>query len=408
MAATATYGDLLKRYTPESLIENEFAKLSYIYANCEKDKSWRGGTYEVPLLEAGFSSIQYGSLAASNDIGEMSVAMGTQSMKELWGSILIRESDLYRHGDMEQSYLQIMPDRIEEFVKFMQEQVSAGFLAGGRIAKATGDGGNDGTILVDKVYLFRKGMKVEVDDDNSNAVTGYIRTIDINTGDLTIYDARSGGSVVDISAYTTAQNAVVRIVGTGSEQFTSMKSYLLPAAVSGGSATAYGLTKANYAVLQSLQKDASGWTVNTILDDLLDAYYEFSEKRGPIFKEIWVSFGVFKNIAKHLELNRQYQVTDKKAGYGWMSVDVVGTDGQAKIVALREMPNDVAYFGDVKKVKFAGAEPFKRKMYDKQEYYMNRGTTGPEMICDMALRGDFIVKPSQWGVAHSIASAVSA
>jgi hypothetical protein len=408
MAATASYGDLLKRYTPESLIENEFAKLSYIYANCEKDKSWRGGTYEVPLLEAGFSSLQYGSLAASNDIGEMSVALGTQTMKELWGSILIRESDLYRHGDPEQSYLDIMPGRIEEFVKFAQEQVTAGFLAGGRIAKATGNGAVGGTIAVDKVYLFRKGMKVTVDDDNSASVSGYVRSLDVNTSELTIYDARSGGAVVDLSAYTTAQNALVQIVGTASEQFTSLKSYLLPAAVTGGSASAYGLTKASYAVLQSLQKDASSWTVNTILDDLLDMYYTFSEKRGPIFKEIWVPFGMFKNIAKIVEVDRRYSVQDRKAGIGWQSLDIIGTDGQAKIVALREMPNDTVYVGDVKNIKFAGAEPFKRKMYGKEEFYMNRGTTGPEMICDMALRGDFIVKPAQWGVAYSVPAAVVA
>lgn len=408
MAATASYGDLLKRYTPETLIENEFAKLSYIYANCDKDKSWRGGTYEVPLLEAGFSSIQYGSLAASNDIAEMSVAIGTQTMKELWGSILVRESDLYRHGDPEQTYLEIMPKRIEEFVKFAQEQVSAGFLAGGRICKATGNGAVGGTIAVEKAYLFRKGMKVTVDDDNSASVSGYVRAIDINTNTLTIYDARSGGAVVDLSAYTTAQNALVQIVGTASEQFTSLKSYLLPAAITGGSATAYGLTKADYSVLQALNKSAAAWTVNTILDDLLDMYYEFSEKRGPIFKEIWVSFGIFKNIAKQLELDRRYTVSDKKSGYGWMSLDIVGTDGQAKIVALREMPNDVVYVGDVKNCKFAGAEPFKRKMYDGKEFYMNRGTTGPEYICDMALRGDFIVKPAEWGCAYSVPAAVSA
>lgn len=407
MAATATYGDLLKRYTPESLLENEFAKLSYIWANCEKDKSWRGGTYEIPLLEAGFSSVQYGSLASSSDIAEMDVALGTQTMKELWGSILVREADLYRHGDMEQSYLKIMPEKIEEFVKFMQEQVSSGFLQGTRIALATANGDASGNITVDKPYLFRKGMKVSVDDDNSNESTGYVRSININTNVLVIYDARSGGSVVDLSGYTTAQNAVVRIVGSGSETFTSLPTYLL-AAANGGTDTIYGKTRASYTTLQSLNASGSAYTVSTLLDDILGHFYTFTEKRGSIFKEAWVSYGVFKNIVKGLENNRRYSTLDKKAGYGWQSVDIMGAEGMAKIVALREMPNDKIYFGDVKKVKFAGAEPFKRKMYDGKEFFMVRGTTGPEMISDMALRGDFIIKPNEWGCVYSLPAAVAA
>jgi hypothetical protein len=410
MAATATYGSLLKRYTPESLLENDFAKLSYIWANCDKDKSWRGGTYEMPVLEAGFNSVQFGSLASSTDIGEMTVAMGTQTMKELWGSILVRESDLYRHGDPEQSYLKIMPDKIEEFLKFMQEQVSVGFLAGKRICKATADGTAGGLITVDKPHLFRVGMKVTVDDDNSSTVNGYVTAININSGVLTIKDARASGSAVDLSGYTVAQNALVQIVGTASENFTSLKSYLLDtsADAANGSDTAYGLTKANYSVLQALQKDASGWSADTILDDILASFYTFNEKRGNIFKEVWVSYGVFKNISKNLELSKRAAIMDKKAGYGFQSVDIVGSEGMAKIVALREMPNDVVYFGDVSKVKFAGAEPFKRKMYNGDEFFMVRGTDGPQYISDMALRGDFIVKPNQWGVAYNVASGVSA
>lgn len=410
MAATASYGDLLKRYTPESLIENEFKKLSYVWQNCEKDKSWRGGTYEMPVLEAGFSSVQFGSLAAANDIAEMSVAMGTQTMKELWGSILVRESDLYRHGDPEQSYLKIMPDKILEFVKFMQEQVSASFLAGKRIAKATADGAVGGTITVDKPHLFRIGQKVTVDDDNSGVASGYVTAININTGVLTIKDARSSGSAVDLSAYTTAQNALVQIVGTASETFTSLKSYLLTASedATNGSNTAYGLTKSSYTTLQALSASGSSWTAATILDDLLDVFYTFNDKRGNIFNEIWVSNGIYKNIVKALEVNKRSAIADKKAGYGFNSVDLIGAEGQCKIVAMRDMPNDVVYFGDASKVKFAGAEPFKRKMYGSEEFFMQRGTDGPSMISDMALRGDFIVKPNEWGVVYSVASGASA
>jgi hypothetical protein len=59
-------------------------------------------------------------------------------------------------------------------------------------------------------------------------------------------------------------------------------------------------------------------------------------------------------------------------------------------------------------VKFAGAEPFKRKMYNGEEFFMVRGTTGPEYISDMALRGDFIIKPSEWACVYAVASAAVA
>jgi hypothetical protein len=405
MSATATYGDLLKRYTPESLFENEFAKYSYIWANCSKDKSWRGGTYEIPILEAGFSSVQYGSLAADTDIGEMDVTLGTQTMKELWASYLVRESDLYRHASMEQSYLEIMPERVEEFMKWVQSLIGVGFLAGAKLSKATANGHATLGITVANPQIYRKGMKVSVDDDNSTEATGYVRTIDLNTGIIVIYDARSGGAVVDLSGYTTAQNAIVRIVGTGSEKFTSLPEYLLPAA-NGGSDTVYGKTRASYTALQSLVDTGAAWTAETILDDLLTTFYSFAEKRDTM-KEILVPYGMFKNISKLLTTTNRASIESKKAGYGYNSVDIVGAEGQARIVALREMPKDLVYMGDVSKIKFAGAEPFKRKMYDSREFFMKRGTTGPEYISDMALRGDFIVKPADWGVVHSVPAAAA-
>jgi hypothetical protein len=408
MALTATYGALLKRYMNEDIFNNGFTKLSYIWANCEKDKSWRGGTYEVPIEEAGFSSMAYGALTADTDIGEMDVALGTASMVELTGSILVRESDLYRHGDMEQSYLKIMPDKLEEFLKFMQQSVSSQFLQGSYLAKATSNGVNDGTIIVDKPHMFRNGMKVAVDDDNSSEATGYVRSINLATKTLLIYDARTGGAVVDLSGYTTAQNAIVRIIGTGSEKFLSLPEALLSAA-NGGSDSLYGKTKTSYTSLQALSASGSAWTAATVVDDILKAYYDFSDIRGPdSFKDILVSYGTFKNIAKLLETGKRATIVDKKAGVGFNSIDIVGAEGQAKIVALRDMPNDKVYFGDVTKIKFAGAEPFKKKLYDGNEFFMKRGTTGPEMISDIMLRGNFFVKPAQWGCVYSVASDVSA
>lgn len=409
MSATATYSSLLKRYDPEKALENEFARKCWIWQNLGSvDKNYRGGTYEVPVVEAGFSSAQFGSLAAANDIGEMSVALGTTSMKELWFSLLVRESDLYRHGDPEQSYLKIIPERMTEFADFAKELVSINFLRGASLAKATANGDASGNITVDMPSIFRIGMKVSVDDDNSGEATGYVRTIDLNSKILVIYDARSGGAVVDLSGYTTAQNAIVRIIGTGTENFMGLPEVVFPAAVSGGSASIYGLTKASYTTLQSLYETGAAWTAATVADNLLDTYYGFEQVGRQKFSKILVNPGVYKNIVKGLEVSRRATIMDKKAGIGFNSISLLGAEGQCDIVAVREMPRDKVYFTDMSGVKWVGAEPFKMNLYNGEKFFLQRDTTGPTMISDMALRGNFIVDPSKVAGVHSIPDSVSA
>lgn len=409
MSATATYSSLLKRYDPEKALENDFAKKCWIWQNLgDKDLKYRGGTYEVPVVESGFNSVQFGSLAASNDIGEMTVALGTSSMKELWFSLLVREADLYRHGDPEQSYLKIIPERLTEFAEFGKEIVSVNFLRGGSLAKATADGDSSGNITVDMPSIFRLGMKVEVDDDNSSAATGYVTSINLNTKVIIIKDARSAGSAVDLSGYTTAQNAVVRVVGTGTENFLGLPEVIFPAAVTGGSASIYGLTKASYTTLQSLYDTGASWTAATVADNILDAFYGFEQVGRQKFSKIMVNPGVYKNIVKGLEVSKRAAIMDKKAGIGFNSISLLGAEGQAEIVSIREMPRDKVYFADMSGVKWVGAEPFKMNLYNGEKFYLNRATTGPEMISDMALRGNFIVDPAKVAGIHSIPDAVSA
>ncbi len=409
MAATATYSSLLKRFDPEKALENDFARKCWIWQNLgAKDTKWRGGTYEVPVVESGFNSAQFGSLAAADDIGEMTVALGTTTMKELWFSLLVREADLYRHGDPEQSYLKIIPERMSEFADFAKELVSINFLRGGSLAKATANGHATLGIAVDMPSIFRIGMKVSVDDDDSSEVLGYVRTIDLNTRTIVIYDARTAGAVVDLSGYTTAQNAHVRIVGTGTENFMGLPEVVFPAAVSGGSASIYGLTKASYTTLQSLYDTGASWTAATVGDNLLDAFYGFEQVGRQKFSKILVNPGVYKNVVKGLEVSKRATITDKKAGIGFNSISLLGAEGQCEIVAVREMPRDKVYFTDMSGVKWVGAEPFKMNLYNGEKFYLQRATTGPTMISDMALRGNFLVDPAKVAGIHSIPDSVSA
>lgn len=411
MSLLQSHAALLKRYLKEEIIDNEMKERSYIWKNVKKQYDWAGGVYEVPVKSNGFNTVQMGSLAAVSDISEYVGVVGTiAAHKEMTMSAIFREADLSRHTDMEKSYLKDLPGMIDGLAKRGAEQVGVSFLRGASIlTKATANGTAGGVLGVENPEFFEPGMKVAVVDNDTAEVLGYVRTVDINTGDLTIYDARTAGAVVDLSTYTTAQSARVRIVGGGTESFLDLKTALLPNSL-GGSDTLYGLTKTSYLPLQAYRKDGASFTAATILKDLLGAYYGCRKLGRGDQTELWVGYGVFKNISALLEATKQASsIKEKAAGYGWNSVTLVGTEGEVKIVALREMPTDIAVIVDMKGFKFAG-QALKKKMYGEAglEYFVDRQTTGVSFVSDLCLRGDFIIDPSKWGIIHSIPSSVSA
>lgn len=385
-------------------------KRNYFWNKVDKDQGWFGGTLEVPFEGGEASSLSFGSLSASNDIAEGTYVMGTLStMPELWGSLIFNEKDLDRHGNLEKSYLKILPGKIDQFVGRMQERVSLSLLGDGSIAKATADGDSGGLITVDHPERFTIGEKVYVDDDNSSPASGYVTAINVNTGVLTIKDARSSGSAVNLSGYTTAQNAKIYLDGQQSNGFTGLKTQLLSAA-NGGASTIAGVTKVTYPMLQSVNVSGSAFTAATILQDLFGAFYTVHKLGKGNPSEILVSFGLFKNIAVGLEVNRQFSVSDKKSGFGFRSVTITGVDGDLTITALRDMPDDVAYIIDWSALKFFGSKFFERKRHmDGSEAFLVRATTGYSYIVDCKFYGDLIVhNASHCGVVHSIPAACAA
>lgn len=412
MATTASFDSLLKRYMPYDLLQEEMKRRNYFWSKVEKDEDWNGGTLDIPLETGEASSLSFGALTSSTDIAEAQHILGyISSQPELWGTMIFNEKDLDRHGDLTKSFLKIVPDKIDQFMDRMSERVSISLLGSGAIAKATANGDASGNITVDNPELFTLGEKVEVIDDNTALVSGYVRAVNVNSGVLLIYDARTGGAVVDLSAYTTAQNAKVRLPGQASG-FTSLKSILAPTAA-GGSAQIYntGVNKDTVPMLQAVAIDGSGFTAATILNDLLGAYYQILKvAKGSLDKEMIIPYGMFKNMAKLLETNRQYVTADKKAGYGFMSVKLLGPDGEATITAIRGISTSEVFVVDWKALKFHGSKFFERKRHmDNKESFLVRNTTGYQYIVDMKFYGDLVVsKPSHCGCIYSIPASCSA
>lgn len=411
MALNQQHSAMLKRYMKEEIFDAKLAERSYVWKNVKKNYDWAGGVYEVPVKKQGFSSVQFAALPSASDIAEAAESMGTiTSQKELIMSAIFNERDLARHGYSEQTYIKSILQMADELPMVAADQIESALLRGsGVIGKATANGHATDGITVENPSLFQPGQKVTVDDDNSSEVSGYVRTVDINTGILVIYDARSGGSVVDLSGYTTAQNAVVKIVGASTESFLDLRAALLPAAVAGGSATIYGLNKSEHKTLQAKYVSGSGYTAATILKDLLKEFYANRKLGRGNITEIWMSTGAFANAAINLEAGRQYMVKDRSAGYGFNSITLVGNEGEVKLVGLNSMPDDTAVFVDWDAIKFAG-QKLKKKMYGEagQEYFTVRNTTGVQFISDMVLAGDFVINPGKMGIVHSIPSSVSA
>ncbi len=411
MSTTASFSAMLKRFMPYQLLEEEMKKRMFFWNKVQKDNGWEvGATLEVPFVGNEASSLLWGALTAANDIAEADYVLGTlSSSPELWGTMLFNEADLRRHTSMEKSYLKILPGKIEQFIKAMAERVSIQLLDDGSVSIATDDGTVGAGIEVARPYLFQIGEKVDVDDDDSALATGYIRTIDINTGIIVIYDARTAGSVVDLSAYTVAQNARIYVRAAQASGMTSLSSQLLSAS-NGGTSALFGATKASYPHLQARNLSGAAYTAASFTDDILGAFYDVSERGKGNPSEILVSFGNFKALSKDLETSRRYARGDSKSGYGFRSVNLVGPEGDLTVTALRDMPNDKAYIMDWSALKFFHPKnAFERKRVNNEEFFVIRNTTGYQYVVDVRFAGDLVChQPSHCGVVFGIPTSVSA
>ena len=407
---TRTFSTMLNDYLTNDLLKEELIKRDYLLNKIEKDDGWKGGPLIVPFKGAGASSIVFGSLTASTDIAEDVYVRGeVASQKEAWGTMVFNHRDLMEHDKVsEQNFLKILPGAIEEFMDYMKNVVSTNLLNGAHFAKATADGDASGNLTVDRPDRFMIGQKCSIDDDNSSPVTGYVRTIIMDTGVITFYDARTGGSVVNLSGYTTAQNAKVYHDGSQSNSFSNVRDALLSAA-NGGSSALYGQTKTAYPYLQAINVLGSDITAANIMGKIFDALTTIRQrgKGNPV--DVVMSYKTFASCIKSIETSKgAFNVSPgstKASQYGWTELEVGSVaKGGLKLVGVQEMDDDVIFFIDWRALKFHSNGFFrKRKSPDGDEYFEVRATTGYSYIVDMCLFGELVViRPSYCGVLHTI------
>jgi hypothetical protein len=349
-------------------------------------------------------------LTAATDIGEGTYVRGeVTTQPELWGSLIFNQRDLMEHGELsDQNFLKLLPDTLEDFATYFKQVVSLNLLNGAAIAEATADGDAAGLITVACPDRFEIGQAVVVDDDDSSATsTSYVRAINMNTGVLTIYDARSGGSVVDLSGYAVAQNAKIYNVGQQASGFSGLKSMLLSAS-NGGDSTLYGQTKTAYPYLQAINVSGSTVTETNIMEKIFDALVTICRLGKGKPTDVIMSYKHWGSCIKVIEGSKgAFNVTpgsQKASQYGWMELQVGSLKGLIKLVAVQEMDDDAIFFIDWRALKFySNGFIRKNKSPDGNEYFVVRNTTGYQYIVDICLFGDMVLKrPSYCGVMYSI------
>lgn len=400
-ATTRTFSDMLNQYLPDQIFTTELVKRDYIIKNVEQVTDWKTGTYIVPFEGAAASSVSYGALTASNDVSEDLFVRGQiTTAKEIWGTMIFNHRDLMEHDGKipESTFLRILPDRVENFMKNLKQSVSQTIGSGPHFARGVTDGNASGEMQVDKIDRFQLNQKVTLDDDNSAAADYYVIAIDLNAtadyGKVTL-SATRGGAAADISAYTAAQNAKFYHPGVLTNgAFISFREALLSAA-NGGSSTLHGISKLAYPHLQAINIDGSDVTKSNILDKLFDFFVKVAQKaRGGKATKLLCSYKHMGSVMKLLEVQKgAFKVTKDPVAnqYGWWEIGIasLGNGMYLELVGLQEWDDDIIVAWDPSSVKFATNGMFrKRKSPDGIEYFEVRNTSGYQYLVDVCLFGE--------------------
>lgn len=423
MATLASFSDMLNEYLVYDLMWEETKKRNYLLSKVETDTNWKGGTLPVPFEGAAASTFVYGGLAAEDDITEYDYVRGeVAGYKEVWGSMIWNAKDLVEHVPEKakakgyinkQSFLRNITGQLTSFIEDFKDVVSVNLLGGNHLCKLTAtSNANDGVITVDRIERLKLGQKVIVDDDDSTAQTGWVKSININTDSAVLVTTKGGSTVIDFSAapMTVAQNAKVYIEGadTSSNVFTSLRAQLLSAA-NGGSSSLYGQTKLSYPYLQAPNISGASMNKTNILVTIFNAWKRICNLGKGHATDVIMSFKHLGNIMALLELGSgPFRHVETKANpFGYTEIVIQGVKGRLTMVGVQEMDDDVMYFMDWSALKLHSNGWFEKHTDPEgKSYYVKRTTSGYKYIVDIRFYGELVLNaPCRCGVIYGISYA---
>ena len=421
-----SFDNLLKEYLPYDLLVEEVIKRDFLLSNVKKDNSWKGGDLKVPFIGNAASSMAFGRLpgfssggtgtgldtidSGTNIVQDNYVVASINAQKELWGSMIFNDRDLSAHGSLEQSFLKILPDRINAFTAAMRESLSGCLLTGGHIDTIVSSNNADDTIVVNRPERFSIGQFIEIraTGTTDETVRCYVKAINMNSGTLSLdskFTLDDEDHSVDLDNVADGDKIFHENGANNSDAlFSSLASQLMAAE----STKIFGLDKVDYPHLQAYENSSvgdveadSGVALSTIFDAMVQV--RRIGKGNPT--DVVMSYELYAQCLKELDGKLQYSSeTGKASKYGWSEISVGGPKGSIKLVAVPEMDKDKAFILDWNAIKLHSNGMIERRSApDGKQFYEVRAAQGFQYIVDHRFFGELVVsKPSHCGALSGI------
>ena len=423
----ATFDQMLNEYLPYDLLMTEFQEMNWLLKNSNHKEGWLGSTLIIPYQQAYASSVQMGGLTAENDIDEASYIRGqVDGYKECWATLVFNSRDLMEHDKVsEKNFLRILPDQVDQTLSFMKQQVSIAVLNTQEISTIDSvTNAGSGAVLAEFVVLhperFEIGQKVATEVSAGTQEESYVTEINRNNGTLKLAGTRGGSNYGSASAAAAGNKIYLPNTKSGNDNngFTSLLYQILPSGYLGAPNTVFGAVKTSSPFTQGLLYDAADWggtngdvaagvegdnnRITTSTDVLAEIFNGLAKarQRGSDPDVFLMSYKHFSSCLAALEYGAGGRtlgsgafknVQDKVDYAGFSEITVGSVLGSVRLVAIREMTDQVVVGIQTNKLDFHTNRGFKiQESPDGLKFYSVRQTTGYKYIVDYSFYGDFI------------------
>lgn len=410
MATITNFDEALKEYCPNKMFREELKKMDWFLSNIESDENWVSDELEVRFKGSTATTVKHGSLTAAADINQSKAVKGLiQNQPEVWGSLIFNHKDIMRHGKFsEQNFMKILPDEIDDFLRYMRRAISISFTNGPVLASVTDStDAATGVFKIDRIERLELDAKYILKDSDSPAVEVFVIELDMSE-DTATFSLSRGGAAANLSAYTAANDAVFYLDGAedASNRLTSLKHALLSYA-NGGTQQLYGKNKIQYPYTQAINVDGSSISQTNALEKLFLAQMEVRRKgKGNPNTCLMSNTSLGYLLAILQKRQGAYRQADDLniTEYGYSTVKIAGPRGWMNVVGVEEMDDDYIILLDKSSVKvYSNGFIRKRQSPDGKEYFEIRNTNGYQYIVDISFFGDMVLeRPSRSGIVYNI------
>lgn len=396
---SASFNDMLNEYLSYPLLKEKLEQMNYLWKAIEHDDGVSGDII-VPFEAGKASSIKRGHGPTEvQHITKFKYTRGSipfDSIPRVWGSMIFNYEDILNHDGRvkAKSFLgTFLPEQIESFTTKFAEDLNQAALNTPQKDETADAGTVGGVVEVKRIERYELGEHLNFE----GGASGWVREIDVNASTVTVYDAKEGGSPVDLTGVAAGVKIFKDGAETAANQMLSLRDALLTE-TNGGTADLYGTPKLSSPYTQAINIDGSTMTADNVLEKIFDGVVEFRRKAKTAKTEIWMSYKHLGSVMKKLEQDKgpwKMEPGSMKVNqYGFTEINIFGPKtGALKVVAIQELDDDVIYGIDPKAMKLQSVKGIQKvKSPDGNFYTVSRSaTSGYDFICDLYYRGTLTV-----------------